>query len=167
MALEPRRRIAESGRPCLNDVLVRLLGVGLDVSCALERAQLGADFLRGSTEEALTHLQRLTELLLAGYTIDPKQSREVARWFRSRYVRVSGFPCVAQDRRPCSVSTSRSSNRTGGFPASGSRTRNHPFAHGKLFVRAHSRTSPNFSYRYWSGNRYAPRVPTACFRQSH
>src|SRR5258708_39354866 len=34
-----------------------------------------------------------------------------------------GFPVVAQDRTPCSVSTSRSSNRTGGSPASGSPTR--------------------------------------------
>jgi hypothetical protein len=34
--------------------------------------------------------------------------------------------------RSCSVSTSRSSNRTGGFPASGSRTRLHAFAHGKI-----------------------------------
>ncbi len=40
-----------------------------------------------------------------------------------------GFPCVAQSRTPCSVSTSRSSNRTCGFAASGSRTRNHTFAH--------------------------------------
>ena len=36
--------------------------------------------------------------------------------------------------QPCSVSTSRSSNRTGGFPASGSRTRLHAFAHGRLRV---------------------------------
>ena len=34
-----------------------------------------------------------------------------------------------------SVSSSRSSNRTGGFPASGFRTRHHAFAHGKLRVR--------------------------------
>jgi hypothetical protein len=33
-----------------------------------------------------------------------------------------GFPFGAQNRMPCSVSTSRSSNRTGGFPASGSPT---------------------------------------------
>ena len=33
-----------------------------------------------------------------------------------------GFPFVAQNRRPYPVSTSRSSNRTGGFPASGSPT---------------------------------------------
>src|SRR4029077_16055943 len=32
------------------------------------------------------------------------------------------FPCVAQNRTPCSVSTSRSSNRTCRFAASGSRT---------------------------------------------
>jgi hypothetical protein len=36
--------------------------------------------------------------------------------------------------RSCSVSTSRSSNLTGGFPASGSRTRLHAFAHGRLCV---------------------------------
>ena len=34
-----------------------------------------------------------------------------------------GFPFVAQGRMPCSVSTSRSSNRTCRFPASGSPTR--------------------------------------------
>jgi hypothetical protein len=33
-----------------------------------------------------------------------------------------GFPGVAQNRTPCPVSTSRSSNRTCGFPASGSPT---------------------------------------------
>jgi hypothetical protein len=33
-----------------------------------------------------------------------------------------GFPCVAQNRTPYSVSTSRSSNRTGAFNASGSPT---------------------------------------------
>lgn len=30
-------------------------------------------YLRDSTEQALTHLQRLMELLLAGYTIDPNK----------------------------------------------------------------------------------------------
>ena len=39
-------------------------------------------------------------------------------------MRVAGpFGCRCQTIPPCSVSTSRSSNRTGGFPASGSRTR--------------------------------------------
>jgi hypothetical protein len=36
---------------------------------------------------------------------------------------------------PCPVSTSRSSNRTSGFAASGSRRRHHEFAHGKLCRR--------------------------------
>ena len=40
------------------------------------------------------------------------------------------------------VSTSRSSNRTGGFPASGSRRRSHAFAHGKLAVRVGKQTRP-------------------------
>jgi hypothetical protein len=38
--------------------------------------------------------------------------------------------------QPCSVSTSRSSNRTCGFPASGFRTGAHAFAHVKLRVRS-------------------------------
>src|SRR6185437_6719648 len=49
---------------------------------------------------------------------------------------------------PCSVSTSRSANRTGGFPASGFRTRIrhwvcHTFAHGKLRVSFESRINPS------------------------
>ncbi len=51
-------------------------------------------FLRGSTEEALTHLQRLTELLLAGYTIDPNKrlprSLYPADWLRSYLNRLRG-----------------------------------------------------------------------------
>src|SRR5512140_2050991 len=49
---------------------------------------------------------------------------------------------------PYSVSTPRSSNPAGGFPAPGSRTRTHTFAHGKLFVLALRRSSPNLSFRY-------------------
>ena len=45
-------------------------------------------------------------------------------------------------RSPGSVSTSRSSNRTCRFPASGSRTRAHAFAHGSLRPRAARRTRP-------------------------
>ena len=41
-----------------------------------------------------------------------------------------------------SVSSRRSSNRTCGFPASGSRTRHHAFAHGRLCVRISNRASP-------------------------
>jgi len=68
---------------------------------------------------------------------------------------------------PCSVSTSRSSNRTGGFPASGSRTRTHAFAHGRLRAHRVSRTSPNFSYRYSSGYWVYPVPDTLCLRRSH
>ena len=47
----------------------------------------------------------------------------MARWFRLRRTSGSGFPRVWRNiRLPCSVSTSRSSNRTCGFPASGSPT---------------------------------------------
>ena len=70
--------------------------------------------------------------------------------------------------RPCSVSTSRSSNRTCGFPASGSRTRPYAFAHGRSRVRSVSRTSPNLSYRNWSGNCRVPLLPCfLCFRRNH
>ena len=43
------------------------------------------------------------------------------------------------------VSTSPSSNRTCRFPASGSRTRPHAFAHDSLRPRAPNRTSPKYS----------------------
>ena len=47
----------------------------------------------------------------------------MARWFRLRLTSGSGFPRMWRSiRLPCSVSTSRSSNRTCGFPASGSPT---------------------------------------------
>jgi hypothetical protein len=59
---------------------------------------------------------------------------------------------------PCSVTTSRSSNRTGGSPASGSR-RSHAFAHGKLAVRTQRRASLRAPWRVVSGYRLdaAPR----------
>ena len=56
--------------------------------------------------------------------------------------------------QPCFVSTSRSSNRTGGFPASGSRRKDHGVAHGKLRVRAVKRTKPSTSCNAVSG--YCP-----------
>jgi hypothetical protein len=49
--------------------------------------------------------------------------------------------------QPCSVSTSRSSNRTGAVNASGSRRKHHDFAHEKLRVRSVSRTKPKRSCR--------------------
>src|SRR3989304_4687627 len=66
-----------------------------------------------------------------------------------------------------SVSTSRSSNRTGGFPASGSRTRTHAFAHGKFRVRTLSRTSPRVWYRYSSENRVRPVLRILCLAHNH
>jgi len=66
-----------------------------------------------------------------------------------------------------SVSTSRSSNRTCGFPASGSRTRTHDFAHGKLRVRTLSRTSPRVWYRYSSENRVNPVLRILCLAHNH
>ena len=46
---------------------------------------------------------------------------------------------------PCSVSTSRSSNRACRFPAHGSRRKYHDFAHEKLRVRSLSLMSPKRS----------------------
>ncbi len=43
---------------------------------------------------------------------------------------------------PCSVSTSRSSNRTCAINASGSRRKYHDFAHEKLCVRSTNRVRP-------------------------
>ena len=54
---------------------------------------------------------------------------------------------------PYPVSTSRSSNRTGPFQASGSRTRAHAFAHGKSRVRPFRRTRPSLSWRDSLGHR--------------
>jgi hypothetical protein len=68
---------------------------------------------------------------------------------------------------PCPVSTSRSSNRTCGFPASGSRWKHHDFAHEKLLVRSGSRISPSVSYRCSSGNFPVPGFGTLCFLHSH
>ncbi|EAR0002638.1 hypothetical protein LO45_11540 [Salmonella enterica] len=50
-----------------------------------------------------------------------------------------------------SVSTSLSSNRTCGFPASGSLAAHQTFAFGRLRGRSIRRISPNCLYRYWSG----------------
>jgi hypothetical protein len=46
-----------------------------------------------------------------------------------------------------SVSSSRSSNRTGAFRASGSRRKVHGVAHGKLLVRRVRRARPSLSCR--------------------
>src|SRR5580704_4247330 len=43
VALQPRRGIAESRRPSLDDVLVRLLGESLDVGRPLHWSELGTD----------------------------------------------------------------------------------------------------------------------------
>ena len=68
---------------------------------------------------------------------------------------------------PCSVSTSRSSNRTCGTTASGSRRKCHDVAHGKLPVRAVRRTRPSTWCREGSGNRLNPAPITLCLAHSH
>ena len=70
--------------------------------------------------------------------------------------------------QPCSVSTSRSSNRTCRFPASGFRTRTHAFAHGTLRSHRRSRTRPNPRCRTLSGKHVSAfPVCTLCFRHNH
>src|SRR5215472_13401193 len=113
------------------------------------------------------HLTFIGTSLLGFRTVRPAWSREVARWFRRRHVLYPGFPCVAQGRTPCAVSTSRSSNRTCGFPASGSRTRTHAVAHGRRRLVATNRTKPSWSCRYSLGKRAYSRVRTLCFKHSH
>src|SRR5208283_587493 len=68
---------------------------------------------------------------------------------------------------PCSVSTPRSSNRTGGLPASGFRTRTHAFAHGKSRVRSSSWMRPSRWCRYSSGKRAVPLLCTLCLARNH
>ena len=68
---------------------------------------------------------------------------------------------------PCSVSTSRSSNRTGGFPASGSRRKDHGFAHGKLRVRSVKRTRPSTSCSAASGYCRVAGHVNLCLIHSH
>ena len=68
---------------------------------------------------------------------------------------------------PYSVSTSRSSNRTCRFPASGSRRKRHEFAHEKLRFRCVSRTSPNVVYRLSRGNLPNAGHGTLCLMHSH
>jgi len=69
--------------------------------------------------------------------------------------------------RHASVSTSRSSNRTCGFPASGSRRKCHDVAHGKLLVRLLRQTRPSTSCRVAGGNRLLPGHSTLCLAHNH
>jgi len=69
--------------------------------------------------------------------------------------------------RPCSVSTSRSSNRTCAINASGSRRKRHGFAHEKLHVRLVIRTRPKWSWSLSSENFLDVAPDTLCFARSH
>ena len=64
-------------------------------------------------------------------------------------------------------SSSRSSNRTGPFRASGSRKKVHDFTHGKLTVRRLRRTRTNWSCRSWSEYRFLPDPFHLCLARSH
>ena len=69
--------------------------------------------------------------------------------------------------KPCSVSTSRSSNRTGAINASGSRRKHHGFAHEKLRVRSVSRTNPNLSCRMASEYFRVASLASLCLAHNH
>jgi len=70
--------------------------------------------------------------------------------------------------RPWLRFQSRSSNRTCGTTASGSRTRPYAFAHGRSRVRSVSRARPNSWYRNWSGNCRVPLLPRFLYlRRNH
>jgi len=82
------------------------------------------------------------------------QKSRVERW-RGGLGAAYRFPALSSAGAalagPCSVSTSRSSNRTGGFPASGSRTRLiHAFAHVKRRGSFAGFSNPRGASRYWS-----------------
>src|SRR4051812_39465523 len=69
---------------------------------------------------------------------------------------------------PCPVSSPRSSNRTGPFKASGSRTRlDHPFAHGERPAHPRRLYSPRVSYKWPFGNRVFPGPRTLYLAFSH
>ena len=67
----------------------------------------------------------------------------------------------------CSVSTPRSSNRTGAFRASGSWRKVHEVAHGKLRVRVVRRTRPTTSCKAASGYCWVAGQDTLCLAHSH
>jgi hypothetical protein len=69
--------------------------------------------------------------------------------------------------KPCSVSTSRSSNRTGAINASGSRRKHHGFAHEKLRFRSASRTRPNLPCRTASEYLRNTGPFTLCLARNH
>jgi hypothetical protein len=72
-------------------------------------------------------------------------------------LRVAGsFVCRCPSSPPCPGSTPRSSNRTCGFAASGSRTRTHAFAHKRRRGRPSSLISLKVRRRY--GSEYRDRL---------
>ena len=95
-------------------------------------------------------------------------SRGVTRWFRCSLSVADPFVCrclTSWDH--ASVVTPRSSNRTCGTTASGSRRKCHEVAHGKLFVRVERQTRPSTWCRDASGNRPAPEPNTLCLAHNH
>ena len=71
------------------------------------------------------------------------ESRDVARWFRSVYLFPALSSAGASLAAPCSFPHPARRTWTCRFPASGSRRKDHDFAHEKLAVRCESRSSPS------------------------
>jgi VIT family protein len=97
------------------------------------------------------------------------EAEEVSDIFRSYGLTAAESQVLvdALRKRPDSVSTPRSSNRTGGFPASGFRTRTHAFAHGKSRVRGWSSINPSSWCRYSLEKRAIPSPRTLCLARNH
>ena len=94
--------------------------------------------LSATERDSLMALPEGADSLIRHYSLgSTRKTGRVERW-RGGLGRAYLLPALsfagASLAQPCSVSTSRSSNRTCGFPASGSRTRTHAFAHEKVAV---------------------------------
>src|SRR5215471_8758033 len=121
------------------------------------------------SQKCFIHRQEVTgpaRLFLAEFLAE-LWSRGVTRWFRCGLSVAGPFVCRCLTSPSCSVSTPRSSNRTGTFRASGSRRKVHEVAHGKLLVRLVRRTKPNTSCKAASGNCWVAGQDTLCLLHSH
>ena len=97
---------------------------------------------------------------LRSLTLRPGDSPAIPKMTVSMGFRSFGFPPACHPSYGASaltpagltpaepISLTWTHNRTGRFPASGSRTRPHAFAHGKVFGRSLKRTRPSTSCRY-------------------
>ena len=104
-----------------------------------------ADPIRASRELAANRAQSRRNRYGVGLGANHRTFSKVEMW-RGGVGLVYLFPALSSAGAslawPCSVSTSRSSNRTCAINASGSRRKHHGFAHEKLCVRSASLVRP-------------------------